>query len=222
MHARGAYTIVMKMAVSIRLSTIGYRLFSRKDFMTNPPDTPPEMRRKVPPWLLPAVIFGAVALVATLVTVALTMRDVPRPVPAAAVEQPTNHPVTETTPETMNTSLPVAHGSLDPNGPKVELIDLASARSRLDAGTALFVDVRSGNDYAAGHIPGAITITAKDIDTQLNALAPGSVIIAYGDSARPDSGQRGAQIFMDLGYPKMIALEGGFQDWEKAGNPVEK
>jgi rhodanese-related sulfurtransferase len=189
--------------------------------MTDKTDTPPDARRSLPPWLLPAVIFGAIALVTALVTVALTMRDLPRP-SSAAVEMPTGYPATDATVATTGTSQSVAHGSLDPNGPKVELIGLANARTRLAAGTAIFIDVRSGNDYAAGHIPGAITITAKDLDTRLSALPAGSVIIAYGDSARPDSGQRGAQIFMDLGYPTMIALEGGFQDWEKAGNPVEK
>ncbi|MEI8307182.1 MAG: rhodanese-like domain-containing protein [Chloroflexales bacterium] len=190
--------------------------------MTNPTGTPPEPRRNLPPWLLPAVILGAMALVIALVTVALTMRDRPNPVPAAAVELPTGHPAANEMPTTTGTSLPVAHGSVDPNGPKVELINVANARARLDARTAIFVDVRSGNDYAAGHIPGAVSITTKDLDTRIKALPAGSVIITYGDSARPDSGQRGAQIFMDQGYPTMIALEGGFQDWEKAGNPVEK
>jgi 3-mercaptopyruvate sulfurtransferase SseA len=54
------------------------------------------------------------------------------------------------------------------------------------------------------------------------ALPDGAVVIAYGDSARPESGQRGAQIFMELGYPKVIALAGGFQDWRDAGHPVER
>jgi rhodanese-related sulfurtransferase len=191
--------------------------------MTDQTDTPPDERRSLPPWLLPAVIFGAIALVAALVTVALTMRDTPRPSPSAAVvELPTGHPATDATAAPSSTDLPTAHGSLDPNGPKVELIGMADARVRLEAGTAIFVDVRSGSDYAAGHIPGAITITAKDLDARISALPTGSVIIAYGDSSRPESGQRGAQIFMDLGYPTIIAMEGGFQDWEKAGNPVER
>ncbi len=32
---------------------------------------------------------------------------------------------------------------------------------------------------------------------------------------------RGAQIFMDHAYPKVIALEGGYQAWRDAGHPVE-
>ncbi|MEI7769263.1 MAG: rhodanese-like domain-containing protein [Chloroflexales bacterium] len=190
--------------------------------MTDQTNPPPGARRNLPPWLLPAVIFAAIALVAALVTLALTMRDLPRASSAAPAELPTGHPAADATAATASTALPVAHGSLDPNGPKVALIGLADARARLDAGTAIFIDVRSGSDYSAGHIPGAVTITAKDLDTRISALPAGSVLIAYGDSSRPDSGQRGAQIFMDLGYPTMIALDGGFQSWEKAGNPVER
>jgi rhodanese-related sulfurtransferase len=190
--------------------------------MTDQTNPPSDARRNLPPWLLPAVIFGAITLVAALVTLALTMRDLPRASTAAPVELPTGHPAAGATAAPDSTALPVAHGSLDPNGPKVELIGIADARARLDAGTAIFIDVRSGSDYTAGHIPGAITITAKDLEAQISAQPTGSVIIAYGDSSRPDSGQRGAQIFMDLGYPTMIALEGGFQKWEQAGNPVDK
>jgi rhodanese-related sulfurtransferase len=188
--------------------------------MTQPTDTTPPARRPLPAWLLPAVIFGAIAVVGALVTVALTTGSAPAP---AAVAQPTGaHPPIDATAAAAGANPPSAHGALDPNGPKVEQIGLADARARLDAGTAIFIDMRAGSDYAAGHIPGALTITAKDLDTRINALPAGSIIVAYGDAARPDSGQRGAQIFMDLGYPKVIALEGGFQGWEKAGNPVER
>jgi rhodanese-related sulfurtransferase len=191
--------------------------------MTDQNDTPPAGGRALPGWLLPAVIFGAVAIVAALVTFALTMRDLPgQRATITADALPTGHPEISATAAADSTALPVAHGSLDPNGAKVDLISLADARARLDAGTAIFIDVRTGSDYSAGHIPGALTITAKDLDARITALPAGSLIITYGDSARPEAGQRGAQIFMDQGYPRMLALEGGFQDWQKAGNPVEK
>jgi rhodanese-related sulfurtransferase len=115
----------------------------------------------------------------------------------------------------------MTHGGVDPDGPSVSEISLADARARFDAGTAVFVDMRAGADFAAGHIPGALTITSAELDSRLRSLPPGAVIIAYGDAARPDSGRRGAQIFMELGYPEVIALEGGFQAWQAGGNPVE-
>ncbi len=192
--------------------------------MAEQTDTSPEARRTAPAWLLPAVIIGAIALVAALVTAALTVRDLPgAATQTAAPALPTGHPAVDaaTTAAPTGTELPSAHGGLDPNGPQIELISLADARARLDAGTALFIDVRAGGDYAAGHIPGALTITSQELEARINNLPAETVIIAYGDSSRPESGQRGAQIFIELGYPTVIALEGGFQDWQQAGHPVE-
>lgn len=191
--------------------------------MTQQTESSPEPRRDLPAWLLPAVIFGAIAIVAALVTFALTVRDLPNTSPDAAAEVlPTGHPALDMTAAPEGTALPVAHGSLDPNGAQVDLISLADARARLDAGTAVFIDVRSSGAYAAGHIPGALTITSQELEARIESLDADAAIIAYGDAERPEAGQRGAQIFMDLGYPKVIALDGSFQDWEQAGNPVEK
>jgi rhodanese-related sulfurtransferase len=167
-----------------------------------------------PRWLLPAMVTILLAL-AGLLAVAITSRT---PAPPAAAPQA---PAAAQPPADAQAAPPEAHGGLDPAGPAVEQIGLADARSRLDAGTAVFVDVRSGSQYAAGHIPGALTITSPELERRLAALPDGAVVIAYGDAARPESGQRGAQIFMELGYPKVIALAGGFQDWRDAGHPVE-
>jgi rhodanese-related sulfurtransferase len=84
----------------------------------------------------------------------------------------------------------------------------------------LFVDVRSGDEYRAGHISGAISLTSPDLDAAMRALPSSGQIIAYGDAARPDSAVRAAQIFIELGYPTVIALEGGYQAWASANYPV--
>lgn len=172
-----------------------------------------------PPWLMPSLV-GILVVLAGIVAVVITSRA-PAAVPAAqapAVDTAaTAHAEggvadAETPPE--------AHGGLNPDGPPVTLIGIADARARFDAGTAVFVDVRSGSEYAAGHIPGALTITSQELEQRINSMPEGAVIIAYGDAERPESGQRGAQIFMELGYPTVIALEGGFQSWRDAGHPV--
>jgi rhodanese-related sulfurtransferase len=164
-----------------------------------------------PRWLLPTMVAILLAL-AALLAVAITSR---------APAPPTATPAPQAPAADAQAAPPEAHGGLDPAGPAVEQIALDEARSRFDAGTAVFVDLRSGSDYAAGHIPGALTITSPELERRLGELPDGAVVIAYGDAARPESGQRGAQIFMELGYPKVIALAGGFQDWRDAGHPVE-
>lgn len=181
--------------------------------MTTPTDA--EATRRGPPrWFAPALIGGMI-LIAAFVAVLLTTRPAPVQAPAPVAAAPTVAAPAAEEPG-------VTHGGLNPAGPAVEEISLADARARFDAGTAVFVDVRAGSEYSAGHIPGALTITSSELETRLKDLPAGAVIIAYGDAARPDSGQRGAQIFMELGYPKVIALAGGYQAWRDAGHPVQQ
>lgn len=175
----------------------------------------PHSPRTLPGWLAPALL-GTILGLAAVIAVMLTRPAAVEAPPPAAVAQPESGATGD------QAALPEAHGSLDPNGPPVEVIDLAAARAHLDAGTAVFVDVRSGADYAAGHIPGALSITSAELDATLRALPEGAVVIAYGSSVRPDSAQRGAQIFMELGYPKVIALDGGIEAWVEAGNPISQ
>lgn len=180
----------------------------------------PVERGEAPRWLLPAIIGGVIAL-AALVTILITMRSAPAQPAAQSQPAAPAGAGSLAEPPLSTSSGQEAHGGLDPNGPPVEEIGLADAKVRFEAGTAIFVDVRSGAEYGAGHIPGALTITSQELDTRLRQLPEGVIIIAYGDAERPDSGKRGAQIFMELGYPTVIALEGGFQGWAAAGHPVE-
>lgn len=191
--------------------------------MTSEPDTQrAQPQAGAPPWLMIALI-GGIVLVAALVTLALTSRNVPQAQSVApTVALPADHPTTDAmAAPAADAAPPATHGGLNPDGPAVEQIGLAEAKAHFDAGTAAFIDVRAGSEYAGGRIPGALTITSAELESRLAALPAGAVIIAYGDASRPDSGSRGAQIFMELGYPPMIALEGGFQGWRDANYPVE-
>ncbi|WP_129627222.1 rhodanese-like domain-containing protein [Candidatus Oscillochloris fontis] len=190
--------------------------------MSLPPESSPNEANAGPVWLLPVIIVGAIILVAGLVTLTLTLRNAPSPSSSAngtAVALPTGHPTLD--PARDSTALPSAHGGVDPDGPPVEMISLTDARAYQEAGTAIFIDIRPGSDYNAAHIPGALSLTATDLQTQMAALPTETRFIAYGDATRPESSQRAAQIFLDLGYPQVSALEGGFQDWVQAGYPVE-
>ncbi len=188
--------------------------------MSTHPDTERPPVGVPPRWLLPALV-GALLALAGVLALVLTNGLAPAAQAPVAVVPTAQAPAPASAPDAAAQAPPDAHSGIDPNGPKIEQIAVADARARLDAGSAIFIDMRAGSDYAAGHIPGALTITSRDLETRLQALPEGAVIIAYGDATRPDSGQRGAQIFIELGYPTVIAMEGGFQDWQAAGHPVE-
>ena len=63
--------------------------------------------------------------------------------------------------------------------PEIDRVPLAQARSAFDTHLAVFVDVRSAESYAAGHIPGAINIPLAQILNNLHRLDSSRWIILY-------------------------------------------
>ncbi|OAN47810.1 sulfurtransferase [Chloroflexus islandicus] len=159
-----------------------------------------------PAWRLPAIIGGIVVLAGVF---AFVITGTGAPAPAAA---PTVAPTVEAA---------AGHGDFS-NSPPAPAISVADAQQRWQAGQVIFVDMRSGEAYQAAHLPGALSLASPDLNQRLAALPPGWVIITYGDASRPEAGQRGAQIFRDLGYGPVAALEGGIEAWQAANLPVER
>ena len=49
-------------------------------------------------------------------------------------------------------------------GPEAAAMPLVEALQRRDRGEAVLIDVRSGQDYAEGHVPGALSIPSSEIE----------------------------------------------------------
>lgn len=88
----------------------------------------------------------------------------------------------------------------------------------------ILLDVREPDEYAAGHIPGAINIprgmlefrmsaapelTARDLQIMLYCKSGGRAALA-------------AATLLDMGYLKVESLAGGFDSWAAAGHPVAR
>ena len=59
-------------------------------------------------------------------------------------------------------------------------ITLADAKKDFDAKTALFIDTRSAEQYAQGHVPGSINLSVSDLAAgKEDKLSKGKKIIAY-------------------------------------------
>jgi len=63
--------------------------------------------------------------------------------------------------------------------PEVPRISLAETRARYDAGTALFMDVRSQGEYDTAHIPDAISLPLANLDARYQELPRDAEIITY-------------------------------------------
>ncbi|MCJ7707753.1 MAG: rhodanese-like domain-containing protein [Anaerolineales bacterium] len=77
---------------------------------------------------------------------------------------------------TLPTATPTAGA---PSGGTAPRISLEDARAALEAGQAVFVDVRFDRDFEAGHLPGALSIPFPDLETRWTELDPTDWIILY-------------------------------------------
>lgn len=81
------------------------------------------------------------------------------------------------------------------------------------------VDVRAAEDYAKGHIPGAINLP-QDLWDTFSGLKKERVNVLYCYSQVCHLAANAAMRFAGKGYPVM-ELEGGFDGWKAHHLPVE-
>ena len=82
------------------------------------------------------------------------------------------------------------------------------------------VDVRAAEDYAEGHLPGAVSLPKEKWNT-LEGLRKDKTNILYCYSQVCHLAAAAAVEFADKGYPVM-ELEGGFKAWKEHDLDIEK
>ncbi|MCC2617437.1 rhodanese-like domain-containing protein [Aestuariibacter halophilus] len=83
------------------------------------------------------------------------------------------------------------------------------------------VDVRSAEEYAQGHVPGAINLPHDQIAelAQAQLVASGKPVVLYCRSGR--RAQLAAEALQALGYDNLLHLSGDMQGWQDAGHPTQ-
>jgi rhodanese-related sulfurtransferase len=93
-----------------------------------------------------------------------------------------------------------------------------------DANAAVFLDARSAEEYAAGHIPGAISMPFDDVfkkpDLAKNLDDKGKPIVTYCDGGDCELSKDLAFSLIDNGHKKVVFFKDGLPGWKSAGNPV--
>ena len=109
---------------------------------------------------------------------------------------------------------------------QVTTIDIATFKSAFDRDdVGLLVDVREPDEYANGHIPGAVNVPRGVIELRIWAYAgfPDKTDMNKRVTLYCGSGVRcilAAKSLRDLGFNNITAVDMRIDDWVKAGYPL--
>ncbi len=98
--------------------------------------------------------------------------------------------------------------------PRQELLE------RVRDGLVTVLDVRPPEEYAAGHVPGAVNVPLAELETHLKELNPKQEIVAYCRGPHCVLAFDAVARLRKQGL-KARRLEDGYPEWRIAGLPVE-
>jgi rhodanese-related sulfurtransferase len=119
--------------------------------------------------------------------------------------------------------LKTAHDLVAAAKTRVQEISVAGADQAIRDADVL-VDVRETDEFAAGHLPGAVHISRGMLEFKFSgtpALQPRDIkIVLYCKTS--GRAALAAVALHDMGYLNVQSIAGGFDAWVVAGKPVAK
>lgn len=82
----------------------------------------------------------------------------------------------------------------------------------------VIIDVRRPDEYAGGHIPGAINIASANLSGRLESLDRDGVYLLCCQRGGRSAGAR--EVMEKAGFGDVYEVKGGMSAWEAAGFPV--
>lgn len=91
----------------------------------------------------------------------------------------------------------------------------------------IVLDARDAREFAAGHVPGAISLPWNEFDRVYPRVEPllddvNQAVLVYCAHTQCDDGLMLARELRRRGAQKVSLLQGGFESWRKAGGAIER
>ncbi|MDP1524565.1 MAG: rhodanese-like domain-containing protein [Rhodocyclaceae bacterium] len=107
---------------------------------------------------------------------------------------------------------------------KSQIKEVVTAEAQALLGKRVIIDVREYDEYAAGHLPGAINIPRGVLEFKIGmvpecARKDGAFLIYCRTSGRA---ALSAVQLQKLGYSDILSMAGGFDAWNTEQRPTEK
>jgi rhodanese-related sulfurtransferase/DNA-binding transcriptional ArsR family regulator len=106
------------------------------------------------------------------------------------------------------------------DGSEAEAVSIKELLRRGRSGDVIVLDTRPAGEYAAGHIPGALSMPVDDLEKRLKELPRKRSYVAYCRGPYCIYADRAVEILKANGR-RAKRLREGFPDWRAAGLPVE-
>jgi rhodanese-related sulfurtransferase len=87
------------------------------------------------------------------------------------------------------------------------------------ANAPLLLDVRSADEFASGHVPGALNVSHEQVAAQLGALDSAREVVVYCE--RGPRAEKAAGVLRGAGF-SVRHLTGDMSGWREQGLPVER
>jgi rhodanese-related sulfurtransferase len=106
---------------------------------------------------------------------------------------------------------------------RIKEANFREIKRRLDGREKLtLIDVREDNEWARGHLPGAVHLGKGIIERDIEETFPDKeapLVLYCGGGFRS---ALVADNLQKMGYANVISMDGGWRGWTEAGYPVEK
>ncbi|HEX8335260.1 MAG TPA: rhodanese-like domain-containing protein [Pyrinomonadaceae bacterium] len=108
-----------------------------------------------------------------------------------------------------------------PRADGVRLVTVEELGRLLERGGAVALDVRGSVEFEMGHIKGAVAMPLGLVAARASELPKDKLIVPYCACSAEQISARAVQELKKQGYENAAALVGGWDEWVKAGLPVE-
>lgn len=103
----------------------------------------------------------------------------------------------------------------------LEAVPFVALERRMADGLVTLLDVRPPDEFADGHLPGALNIPLVELKARLDELAPGVDVVAYCRGPWCVLAFEAVAFLRETGRAAH-RLDGGFPEWRRAGRPFAR
>jgi rhodanese-related sulfurtransferase len=104
---------------------------------------------------------------------------------------------------------------------RLEPVSRKELLRRMREGLVTVIDTRPSEEFAAGHLPGALNVPLREIKRRLRELPRDREIVAYCRGPYCVLSYEAVAELRKSGF-SAVRLEDGYPEWKAAGLPVEQ